>query len=123
CPVVLSYTRYALLFKVVRSIAPFICAMIATLTGTLVAPLNGFELTSDDVYVWGPAAVVNCVVLAATRFPATSLIPDTASVITVDGGSGLCGVICTVWLLLLKLSEPGVIVWPPPLICTVVPFT
>ena len=36
------------------------------------------------------------------------MTPDIVSVITVEAGSTLCGVICTIWLLLLKLIDPAV---------------
>src|SRR5690242_8890763 len=79
--------------------------------------------TTIFVKVCGVGAVMNCVECEATVLPAMSLTPAIASVITVDPGSVLCGVICTTWLLLLKLIDPGVIGCPPPLTWIVVPFT
>src|SRR5271165_1715838 len=115
--------RNVLLLTEVGSTGALTCKLIATFVGTFVAFEGGLVVITRGTARDGPAPVVKCFVCAGTLLAAISFTPATVSVICVDAGSTPCGVICTSWLLLLKVIEPGVIVWPPPVTWMVVPFT
>ena len=67
----------------------------AEFTGTFVCPFITLLLTTYGPAQFGCAAVVKCVVVVATAFPASLVTPLIATVITVLGGIGACGVIDT----------------------------
>src|SRR6185437_3821966 len=91
----------------------FVRSMIGAFSGTFSASSNGFSSITAGEITSGPCPVVNVVVCAGAAFPATSVTPAIATVISVLSGNGACGTNTTFWLLLLKLIASATAVTPP----------